>query len=525
MPVSMSSGNVITAVEMSKPTVAGDVAERQSYSRILKSSAVVGGSTAIGIAFGIIRTKVFALLLGPGGVGLMGVYSSIIDTATVISSMGIRSSGVRQIGDSIGTGDSLKVARTVIAVRKTVLCLAVIGAALIALCSRPICQLTFGNADHVISVALLSSVVFLGVIGGGLMAAIQGTRRIGDLARSSVYGAFFSMLGSIPIIYCLRERGIVPSMIAGAVLSTLVFWRFSRNVQISRITMTIADVWSEARGLFALGIIFMTSMVLATGVAFLTRVIILRHLGIDATGFYQAAYTLSAIYVGFILQAMGADYFPHLSAVAKQPVECNRLMNQQAEVGLLIAMPGVLATLTVAQLVIHIFYSPIFAPATELLQWFILGMMLRVVNWPMSFLLPARAERKLFFWTQIVMNVTQFGLMWSGLQLFGLRGVGMGFSAGEGFNCCLLYLVVRRITGFRVSASIMRHALVALPAVGLVFVVSYSLSMGVTIILGGSLTIAVGVYCLRSLLAALGPKKGNQYVQRLRNMIIPFWAK
>ena len=510
----------IALFEAPKPVAADQQAERHSYGQIVKASALIGGSTAIGIVIGIIRTKVLAMLLGPGGIGLIGIFNSIIDTATVISGMGIRSSGVRQIAHSVGSGDRFKVAKTVTALRRTVMLLGVIGTAVTALLSRPICQLTFGNTDHVIAVAIVSSAIFFGAISWGLSAVIQGMRRIGDLAKSSVYGALFSTIVSIPIIYVLRERGIVPCVIVVAAITALVCWWFARKVQVNRIAMTLADTWMEARDLLALGLIFMTSAVLTTAVAFLTRVIIVRHLGIDAAGFYQAAWTLSAIYVGFILQAMGADYFPRLSAVAKQPGECNRLINQQAEVGLLLAVPGVLATLTFSQLVIHVFYSAKFAPATELLRWLILGMMLRVVCWPMGFLLPARSERKSFFWTQIIINATEFGLIWLGLKLWGLAGIGMGFSAGEAFGFCLIYLVVRRMTGFSVSVSNIRHTMVATPAICLAFVMSHFVSGITGIVLGGCLTMAVGGYCLKSMLAALGPEKVNQYIERLRNMFI-----
>ncbi len=51
--------------------------EKHSYGQILKSSALVGGSSAVNIALGIIRTKAMAILLGPAGFGLFGLYGSI----------------------------------------------------------------------------------------------------------------------------------------------------------------------------------------------------------------------------------------------------------------------------------------------------------------------------------------------------------------------------------------------------------------------------------------------------------------
>ena len=48
---------------------------------------------------------------------------------------------------------------------------------------------------------------------------------------------------------------------------------------------------------------------------------------------------------------MGADFYPRLTAVSKDNVACNRLVNEQARISLLLAGPGVIGTLTLAALV------------------------------------------------------------------------------------------------------------------------------------------------------------------------------
>src|SRR6266496_559201 len=113
--------------------------EGNSYNQILKSSIIIGGSSVITILVGIVRTKFMAVLLGPSGVGLMGMYISIANTMNTLAGMGVSSSGVRQIAEAAGTGDQIAIARTIITLRRTALALGALGALLLLAAARPIC--------------------------------------------------------------------------------------------------------------------------------------------------------------------------------------------------------------------------------------------------------------------------------------------------------------------------------------------------------------------------------------------------
>ena len=91
---------------------------QQSYGQILKSSALVGGSSVLNIGIGIVRTKAMAMLLGPAGFGLFGLYGSIADLTLTVAGMGINSSGVRQIAEAVGSGKWTESALTTVAFRR-----------------------------------------------------------------------------------------------------------------------------------------------------------------------------------------------------------------------------------------------------------------------------------------------------------------------------------------------------------------------------------------------------------------------
>src|SRR5205085_1094046 len=87
---------------------------KNTYGQILRSSALIGGSSIVRIALGFVRTKAMTLILGPAGYGLVSIFQSITDLAQAVAGMGLNTSGVRQIAEAVSTGDNTRIARTVI---------------------------------------------------------------------------------------------------------------------------------------------------------------------------------------------------------------------------------------------------------------------------------------------------------------------------------------------------------------------------------------------------------------------------
>ena len=226
-------------------------------------------------------------------------------------------------------------------------------------------QWTFNSDDYATPVALLSLAVFFRAISDGQGALIQGMRRIADLARIAVLGAIFGTFVSIGLIYFFRRDGIVPSLVAVAGISLVISWWYRRKIPIPPASLTVSEFQDEASALLKLGVAFMATAVLTTGAAYAIRTLLVNTIGVEAAGLYQSAWALGGLYVGFILQAMGSDFYPRLTAVANNHPECNRLVNEQAHISLLLAGPGVLATLTFAPVVIAFFYDVTFIGAVQ----------------------------------------------------------------------------------------------------------------------------------------------------------------
>lgn len=488
--------------------------EPTSYRDILKSSALIGASSLLSIAVGVVRTKAMALMLGPAGFGLLALYSSIVDFALSIATMGIGSSGVRQIAASVSTGDAKCLGRTVAALRITAIVLGALGAGLIFAGSSRISALTFGSETYSGAVALLGLAVLFRAVSVGQGALIQGMRRIKDLAVMGVLGALFGTISGIVVVFFFGIQGLAPAVVVGAAIGLALSWRYSRKIAIGVPEITASEISREAASLLKLGFVFMAGGMFTMGAAYAVRVILLRTEGMDAAGYYSAAWTLGGLYLGIILQAMGADFYPRLVGVAQDNAQCNRLVNEQVQVSLLLACPGVIATLTFAPFIIALFYSEGFVEAVDALRWICLGIAIRVISWPMGFIIVAKNRQAIYLFAEVAWTSVNLALTWVCVETFGLKGAGIAFFGSYVFHGVMIYLIVALLTGYRWSAANVRTGLLFLSSIAAVFWGLHALPPVLAYGGGAFATAISGWYCMRSVLGLVGTNRAPAAVRR-----------
>jgi PST family polysaccharide transporter len=253
-----------------------------------------------------------------------------------------------------------------------------------------------------------------------------------------------------------------------------------------------------------LGLSFVLTGAAASASLYAIRLAITLQLGPAAVGLYQSAFTLSGIYVGFILQAMGGDYYPRLAGVGEDRAKRNQLVNEQTKMAVLLAAPGLVAALVFSDLIIRAMYSAQFAGASQILRWQVLGLLGRAVGWPMGFILLARGDNKAFLATELASAVLHVALVWVGVSAFGAQGAGMAFAVLYLCYGALIYLVVKMRHGYVCAPSTLVIMLAGSLAVAVAFSATFIPNFWLRTVLGGLVFLTTASLSLE-ILARLEP--------------------
>lgn len=412
--------------------------KQSSYRSIFKATSLFGGVQLFQIIVQVIKSKIIAILLGPAGVGVIGLYQSGIQLVQQMTNLGLSSSAVRDVSEANGTGDIIRISKTVTVVRRLVWITGLFGLLVMALASPLLSRTSFGSYDYTIPFIILSVTLLLDQLSVGQKVLLQGLRHLKDLAQCSAIGVTGGLLISIPFYYWMGIKGIAPTLLLTSACSLLFSWWYSRKIKMRKVELTCKDAFVHGRQMLVMGISMSISGILSTGGAYITRSYIQCIGGIEEVGLYQAGVVIMTTYVGLVMNGIATDYYPRLSSINKDNQMCRETVCQQGEIGVMILAPLLTVCLAFMPIVLRILYSDEFLAANQFIAWACLGMLLRFASWIISFLFVAKAESKLFMLNEIAVNVYTIVLNILGYKYWGLSGIGIAFA----FSYCLYFLQV-----------------------------------------------------------------------------------
>jgi PST family polysaccharide transporter len=430
-----------------------------AFARILRSSALLGGAQVVTLGTGFLRAKLIAVLIGPAGVGLVGILTSFNGNLGSLVGWGLGTTAVR----TISAADELDRPAKIAAVRKLGNSLTWLGLLAVLLLFWPVGQLTFNSSEYTLELLLAGLAVPFLLATSVWSSLLQSNGQIKSLARVQIISAFGGLILGLPFIWLYGVTGIAASILIAAIVPAIATWKASRNYCSS--SSAEADS-GDIRTLLQLGSALMAVSFLSQLSAYIVRLMLIRSHGLESAGYYHAAFVIAGSLPGFVFTAMGTDFFPRVAAV-KNEAEAQDLCEKQIQAGLLLALPLIAGLLTLGQFCIYLLYSRSFEPAIPLLSWMIWGIFFRLFSWPMGLWLIARGSSRAVVIVTAATNASATLFPVVLLPLFGITGAAIGFFISCISSTAIIIVASRRRSGRWVSVPTLRWFALSAVALGL----------------------------------------------------------
>lgn len=422
----------------------------------MKATSIFGGVQLFNIIIAIVRFKFIAILLGPAGMGIAGLLTSSVNLISGVTNFGLGTSAVKDVATANGTDNTLKISKTIIVLRRLVWLTGMLGTIFTLIFSRWLSQITFGNHNYTWAFIFLSVTLLLMQLSKGQLVILQGLRKIQHLAKANLLGSFVGLLLTIPLYYVIGVKGIVPAMIIAAFITLFFSWYYARKVQVKALNVSWNRTIFEGKKMLYLGLMISLSSLISLAAAYGVKIFISHTRGLGQVGLFNAGFDIVNGYVGIILTAMAADYFPRLASVAHDNLVAKKTINQQAEIAVLLLSPLIIIIIVFIHWIVILLYSSKFSEIDVMIQWASVGLIFQASSWVVAYALLAKGAGKLYFINEVVgiTYLTIFNIL--GYYFMGLAGLGISFLVGYFIFLIQILMVTKVKYGFSFDMAFIR---------------------------------------------------------------------
>ncbi len=399
----------------------------KGYKNIFKTTFLFGFVRVFQILTGIIKNKVVALLLGPEGVGIIGILSNSINLLQSGAGLGISQSAVRDISEANGSNNYSRFSHIISLTNKVILFTCVLGIVVTIILSPFLSKWTFGDNTYTIAYIWLALVVGLNILTEGQLAILKGMRQMRALAKASMIGSIVGLITAVPMYFFFGKSGIVPSLIITAISAVFFSNYFVRKIKYEKAAFTFKQIKKESSPMVKMG----TALMLVDFLSLFFDLIIVSYIrmknGVELVGIYRAGVTIISSYFGIVLTSMITDYYPRISSINKDNAGISLELNKQTEVGLILMFPLVILFILFSPLLIELLYSKMFVNTLYYTDFAIFGILIILYSNNLGMILLAKQDTKVFTIYSIVHRLIFLPIYILLFNFYGLIGLGIAY--------------------------------------------------------------------------------------------------
>jgi len=478
--------------------------DRKAHNKIFKSISIFGSLQAIQMICKIVSVKITTLILGPVGVGLIGMIDNVINILTQSTSFGIQTIGTQMIAkekENLINQKGLFIWMLICSVLSGLFCFVFSGY---------LSEITFESNQYSLHFKALSLYFVLYGFVNFAIIILKGLNDIKRLVKYQILSVILISITTIASFLIFGKNGIFPAFIANSLVTFFVYFSFLSKMKIKDIRISKKQILLQGKYLFSKGSLLALNGVFGLFCFFFIR-LYLKNNNPDYLGFYEVANLYLVAYFGIIFSSLANDYFPTLTNKFARNENVNSFVNIQIQTSILITTPLVLIMYCGYDFIIPLLASKDFLPVREILLFGLVSILCKTINYPIGYIMLATDDVKSFFYQNIISDIFILLLTLLCFYLFGLLGIGLAMLLNYAvFNVYLLHFVSKRNL-FKMDNLSIKYILISFLFAFFMIAIELTIT-GFFLNISKALISVIGIsYCIFEL------NKNNQFLTAIKN--------
>lgn len=412
---------------------------------IARAGVYASIATAAKLVAGLVIIKLVAWMAGPAGVGRLGQFMSLMSMLAVLAGGGISAGVVKYVAEY--RDDPQTLSRLLAAALWYALCASCLISVIGLLLSQRIAGWLLGDPRYQWLIAIVASVQTGVALVNYILAVINGFMDVRRLACIQVVGSLLNIVLALGLAHALQLYGALLALVVGQALLLVVsipaWWRspyFDRGMLRMRFDreMTLR--------LAAFSMMTLTSALWPPVVNLIVRDHLASRFGWEQVGYWQSVSKVSDAYLLFLTTAINVYCLPRLASIAAREALVSELRLAYRYV-----MPAVVV-LAVGVYVCRGWLTPLlfsddFTAANKLYGPQLLGDVVKIASFILSYVMLAKAMTRLYVASEIAFAISYVALVFLLTTWFGLIGAMYAFIVNYLLYLAFNVVVVRRYLG------------------------------------------------------------------------------
>lgn len=409
---------------------------------LLNTSLLNGVAVLIKTATMFLLNKILAVYVGPAGYAAIGQFQNFIQMITTFSGSAINTAIIKYTAeyheDETKQREIWKTAGSI------VFLFSLIFSILIVFFKKSLSIYIFHTVEYESVLVWFAAFLLLFNFNALFLAILNGKKEILKLVTANIFGSIFSLI--VTSLLAIKY-GLYGALVSLSIYQSLVFfvtlilcckskW-FKFSYLFGKIDLKISKNFA------AFALMAFVSVFFGNFSQIYLRKLITYQYDIAHAGYWDAMSRLSGGYLMFASTILGIYYLPRLAELSKFS-SIKKEVRKGYFLILPIACAGSLTIFFFQDLVVSILFTQDFIPMKELFFWQLIGDVIKIGSWIISFMMLSKAMTKIFVITETIFALSIIPLTIICSDYFGFKGVAIAFALN-----CLIYWIVCSYFSFK----------------------------------------------------------------------------